>query len=189
MGENVIHVWIHQEGGWVLERLPVALVIAPSCQCSGTFWTMLSDIWPDFWVVLFGARSQPWWSLWLPSDLGYSTILWFYGSQGIVLQSHWRILPFVFCRYLKMCKSFTLFTIATLTLNICKVLLLSTAKRLTDTNKQNFTPQLGGREVKLFCVVSYFHFVWVCLLKTSTPKPRQNPRHTPFHSNKYWALL
>ena len=91
-----------------------------------------------------------------------------------------------FYRYLETCANRLLFfTIVAYTLNICRMLFLSIAKRLTDINKQNFTPQLGRREVKLFCLVSYFHSVWVSLFKTSTPEPRQNPRRTPLYSNKY----
>lgn len=50
---------------------------APSWQSSRCIWTMLSDIWCDFWVVLHGAGSWIWWSLWVHSNAGYSTIQWF----------------------------------------------------------------------------------------------------------------
>ena len=48
---------------------------APSRQSSRSIWTMLSDIGFEFWVALCGARSWTWWSLWVPSNSGYSMIL------------------------------------------------------------------------------------------------------------------
>lgn len=36
-----------------------------------------SDVWSDFWVDLCEARSCSQWSLWVPSKLEYSMILWF----------------------------------------------------------------------------------------------------------------
>jgi len=51
---------------------------APRCLNSRRVWTLLSDIWSDFWVFLCGARSWTRWSLQVPSNLGYSVILWFY---------------------------------------------------------------------------------------------------------------
>lgn len=47
-----------------------------ACQRSRSIWTMLSDIWSNFWVVLWRARSWTQQSIRVPSNLGYSLILW-----------------------------------------------------------------------------------------------------------------
>ena len=55
------------------------------------------------WVVLCGVRSWTWWPLWVPFNLGYSTILWFYfwlfNSQQAGSHSH-RYFPKLY-RYFK----------------------------------------------------------------------------------------
>lgn len=43
-----------------------------ACHSWRSIWTTLSDIWSDFWVVLCGGRSWTQWSMWVPSNLGYS---------------------------------------------------------------------------------------------------------------------
>ena len=57
------------------EQLPRAVVAAPSCWTSRSTWTALSALWSNFWVVLCGARSWTQWSLQIPSNSSYSTIL------------------------------------------------------------------------------------------------------------------
>lgn len=39
-------------------------------------WPMLSEIWFEFWVVLYRARIRSQWSLSIPSNSGYPIILW-----------------------------------------------------------------------------------------------------------------
>jgi len=43
--------------GWqAWNRLPTAVVVAPSCWSSRSDWTMLADVGFEFWVVLRRAR-------------------------------------------------------------------------------------------------------------------------------------
>ena len=42
-------------GHW--DRLPRAVVTALSLQSTRSVWTMLSDTWSKFWVVLCGAKN------------------------------------------------------------------------------------------------------------------------------------
>ena len=72
------------------KRLGRAVVTAPSCQSSRSVWTRLPDLWPDFWVVLCGARSWTWWSLWVPSNRGYSMKFRFVSGFGHVLEMTYR---------------------------------------------------------------------------------------------------
>ena len=65
---------LHQKVVRPWNRHPSAVVIAPSWQSSRSIWTTLWHI-SDFGVVLCGARSWTPWSLWVPSNLGYSMIL------------------------------------------------------------------------------------------------------------------
>lgn len=51
--EKVLHQRV--VGPW--NRLPMVVVKAPICLSSRNIWTTLSNIWPDVWVVLCGARS------------------------------------------------------------------------------------------------------------------------------------
>ena len=44
-------------GCWVWNKLPRATVTVPGYHSSCSVWTMLSEIWFDFWVVLCRARS------------------------------------------------------------------------------------------------------------------------------------
>jgi len=71
-------------GGWgkVLHQKAVGMALAAqgsghSCQSSGSLWTTLSDTGFECWAALCGARGWTLWSLCVPSNLGYSAILWF----------------------------------------------------------------------------------------------------------------
>lgn len=47
--------------------------------------------WFEFWVVLSGARSWTQWSFRIPSNLGYSIILWFYDDKNKLAHRRRRI--------------------------------------------------------------------------------------------------
>jgi len=55
-----------------------------ACWSSRSIWTMLSDLWSDFWMVLCRARSWTW-SVWVHSNLCYSMIIWFYYNENYTL--------------------------------------------------------------------------------------------------------
>jgi len=57
--------------------LPRAVGTALSCCSSRSIWTPLLDVGFGFWVVQCGARSWTQ-SSWVPSNSGYSVILWLY---------------------------------------------------------------------------------------------------------------
>ena len=58
-------------------RLPMAMSMTINLQELRTVWTVVSDIGNEFWVVLCPSGNWIQWPLWVPSNLGYSTILWF----------------------------------------------------------------------------------------------------------------
>lgn len=76
--EKVLHQMVVRP--W--KRLPRAVLRAPSCQSSRNIWTVLSDIGFESWVVLWGVGSWNQWSLWVPSNLRYSTIVSLSGGQS-----------------------------------------------------------------------------------------------------------
>ena len=65
---------------------PRKVIMMPSCWSSRSAWTMLCHEICFFWVALCGARSWTQWSLWVPSNLDCSMILW----------STVKIIPFSF---------------------------------------------------------------------------------------------
>lgn len=58
-----------------------------ACPSSRSVWTMLWDTGPDFLVVLCGAWGRTWWSLRVPSSLGYSVIPWFW-EDAVYISIH-----------------------------------------------------------------------------------------------------
>lgn len=72
----------HMSFLWVIgpwNKFCMAKVTAPNCQSLRRFWKIPSETEFEFWVVLCWARSWTSWSLWAPSNSGYSVIL-FYDS-------------------------------------------------------------------------------------------------------------
>ena len=63
--ERVARHWNRLQGQWSQHY---------ACKSSRNLWTMLPCF--EFLVVLCGARNWNQWSLWVPSNLGYSMILW-----------------------------------------------------------------------------------------------------------------
>lgn len=59
----------------VAELVLRAVMVVSRCRISRKIWTILSDMEPDFWMVLCRARSGTQFSLWVSSNLGYSMIL------------------------------------------------------------------------------------------------------------------
>lgn len=60
-----------------------------ACHSSRSVWTTLSVVWSYFWVVLCETRSRTWWSLWVPSNSGFSMILWFPQPVSETLKLPW----------------------------------------------------------------------------------------------------
>lgn len=57
-------------------------------QNSRSVYTMLSDMWFSFRVILCGARIWIWWSLCIPFNSGYSMILWQSNQENYTLWKH-----------------------------------------------------------------------------------------------------
>jgi len=68
----------HQRVAGPWHRCLRALGTAPGWWSSRSIWITLSGIWSEFWVILRGACSWTWWSLWVTYNSGYSlmTALW-----------------------------------------------------------------------------------------------------------------
>jgi len=74
------HTHSHHHRRWVLDGgIYSRMGGSHEIHCLSISWTTkprFSDIWSYFWVVLYGARNGIQWSLHVPSNSGYSMILW-----------------------------------------------------------------------------------------------------------------
>lgn len=72
----------------------VCIKEVPSFQSSRSFWTVHSDVWSDCCMVLCRARSCIQWSLWVPSNSGYSMVLYFNMLSYIQVLLPLALLPY-----------------------------------------------------------------------------------------------
>jgi len=83
-GRVVVRERLCSRGRWEWNALRRAVGEGPSCWSSGSVWV---------WVVLCGARGWTRWSLWAPSNSGYSMVRWFYDKHWAARSAADRPVP------------------------------------------------------------------------------------------------